>query len=117
MKFPHGVSVHRHRAELATDPYSGELTRLDWSRIDCEIIDDCAIAPVTSSESPTVERERLNLMRTVYLPYGADVLAGDRLVFDCREWLVDGDAVQWLNPYTGRQAGAVVRVERMEPRG
>lgn len=106
--FPFGESVVRLRAKRKVDPYTNEA-RPDWSQSPESLtIDDCAFNPGGSHESVEPGREPILSKPTVYAPYGADILAGDRLVVRGVTFDVDGHPSQWRNPFTGWQAGVSV---------
>lgn len=70
----------------------------------------CAINWLSSSEN-TDRRETTTALVEVYCPAGADILATDRVRLpDGRVFRVDGAPASWHNPFTGWDAGIVVRL-------
>lgn len=116
MTFIHGRLVTRLRPRMLPDPYSGELTRVDWVGADRLQIPHCWLAPVSSEEAPGVDRDRLTTLRTLHAPHGADIRAGDRIEADGL-WDVDGHPADWTSPLTGWKPGITVSLTRTEVAG
>lgn len=112
--FGYGETVARLRAPLVADPYSGAATRRDWAVAVSLTIAGCAVDPGQSSEAPTVNREAVTTTPTLYAPYSADVLAGDRIVSASGTWEVDGHGARWSSPFTGWQPGSVFKLRRAD---
>lgn len=112
--FTYGETVVRLRAPLVPDPYTGENTRVDWDDEDnppAELdIPGCLFDPGGSTEPSEVGRESVVTKPTVYAPFGADVLAGDRVVVRGRVWQINGDPAEWRNPFTGWEPGLVLNL-------
>lgn len=103
----------RLRRKLIVDRYSGEPTFGSWDDPDEHPLFPCAFAPGTSNEFPTVEREQLRDLATLYVPYQADVDDEDRVRGpDGRVWSVEGSRADWRNPHTGTKAGSDVQIKR-----
>lgn len=115
MTFPHGETVTRLRAPLVADVYSGASTARDWGAAVALSIAGCAVDPGGSSEAPTVNREPVTTTPTLYAPFGADVLTGDRIVSATTgTWDVDGHGARWRSPFTGWEAGSVFPLRRTD---
>lgn len=112
--FDYGETVTRLRAPLVTDPYSGTATKRDWTAAACLPIPDCAVDPGQSSGAPTVNRESVTTTPTLYAPFGADVLEGDRIVSTTCTWDVDGHGAQWRSPFTGWAPGSAFPLRRTD---
>ena len=115
---PYGETIVRLRAVLVADPYSGEDTKPAWddeAQPPAELdIPGCAIDPGGSTEPSEVGRESVVTKPTVYAPFGADVLPGDRVVVRGRTWQVDGDPAEWRSPFTGWEPGTVIKLMAVE---
>lgn len=96
--FPYGETVVRLRAPLVADPYSGAATKRDWSAAASLPIADCVVDPGGS----------------LYGPYDADVIEGDRIVSASGTWDVQGHGAHWVSPFTGWQPGAVWPLRRSD---
>lgn len=115
--FPYGQTVVRLRRATKTDPYSGQPTLADWANADEVEIPGCAVAPVSAAEEPTVDRDKLTTLRTLYGPFGVDIKAEDRIrTADGDLWNVIGDPKPWQNPMTGWEPGTVTHLEKREVR-
>lgn len=112
--FPYGETVTRLRAPLAADPYSGANTRRNWAQAASLTVPGCAVDPGGSVESRTVNREPIVTTPTLYAPFGADVLAGDRIVSATGTWDVEGHGADWASPFTGWQPGSVFPLRRAD---
>lgn len=109
--FAHGETITRLRGVPATDRFSGEVVTLDWTSPARQDITGCGFDPGTSVESLEVARDTVNTQPTVYAPSGADVTALDRVIVRGREWQVDGDPAEYVNPFTGWAAGLVIKLK------
>lgn len=80
-------------------------------------IERCALAPsgsteVVNGQATVVDKD------TVYAPYDADVAARDEIVvpagqpIDAGTYQVDGSPGRYRNPFTGEEAGCVIRLTR-----
>lgn len=96
------------------DPYSGE-PKVGWESPTETALEGCFSAPVSSVEAPTVDREELRTLRTLYCPFGTVVEPADRLRDERGVvWRVDGHREDWRSPYTGWEAGTVVALKLLE---
>ena len=109
-----GEAIERLRAPLIADDYSGQATARDWTNPDSVTLAGFAIDPGGSHLAMTVNREQITTTPTMYGPFGADVLAGDRVRLRGRTWDVTGHRADWRNPYTGREAGASWPLQAVE---
>lgn len=111
--FLYGVTVTRQRPREAFDPYSQQNTQADWSDPLEKDFEGCAVWPTSSVEVVPQGSELRNQIVTVYnvaLPYGADVLAQDRIKLPDGSIIeVQGEVEQWKQPMTGWEAGAVAK--------
>ena len=115
--FPYGQTVTRLRRGTVVDPYSGQPTLADWDAADEVEIPGCAVAPVSATEAPTVDRDKLTTLRTLYGPFGVDIKAEDRIrTADGDLWNVIGDPEPWQHPMTGWEPGTVTHLEKWEVR-
>ena len=113
--FDHGETVIRLRAPLVADPYSGQATERDWPNATSVALEGFAIDPGTSVEVSTANRTQITTTPTLYGPYGADVLASDRVRDESgTTWEVVGNRSDWRNPFTGWLAGASWPLKRVE---
>lgn len=111
--FPYGESVTVLRGTPVTDPYSGEETGTDWSTPTATVVTDCGVAPRLTPESPANDRTLIIEGYTVFMPYGTDVLATDRVVVRGDTYDVDGDVGVWRNPFTGWEPGIEVNLKKV----
>lgn len=110
--FPHGFTLTVHRAG-GTDRFGNPLPGTSHT------IDGCAVSPSGSTElvngQATVTAED-----RVYAPYDADVTAQDEIEIPAGQpiaagrYQIDGEPQRWRNPFTGLDAGTVVRLTRTE---
>lgn len=109
-----GETVIRERARLALDPYSNELTVLDWSTPDLLQIEGTAIAPGTSTEARQVNRAPVTTPMSIYGPPAMDVKPRDRIRARSGLWEVEGEVANWINPFTGWEPGAEFAIKKWE---
>jgi hypothetical protein len=106
-----GETVTRLRAKAATNPYSGTSEVRDWTSPDALEVRRVGFEPsgltmVTVDGATTFRRARF------FLPFGADVAEGDRVVRpDGTVYRTTGPRADWTNPLTGRRAGSVIEAE------
>lgn len=112
--FAHGENGIRLRAAVVEDPYSGEPTGRDWDTADTLALSDLAFNPGSSNEPREVGRNAVITQPEVYGPVGIDVLAGDRLEIRGRTYEVEGDVSEWRSPFTGWEAGVVIKLQAVE---
>jgi hypothetical protein len=111
--FAFGETVTRQRGDGVTDPYSGEATELNWDSPDELEIDGVAVAPGAFVESATPDRTRVDIDFTLCGPYEADIEPLDRVIVRGHTCEVIGKRQDWLNPFTGNQAGCVAEVRKV----
>lgn len=108
MTFPHGVTATVSRPggmDADGNPLPGTS----------HTVDGCGVAPAGSFEehfqASTVEWD-LDL----YAPFGADFIAEDAVTLpgDTTRYQVHGRPSPWRNPFTGWEAGTVVRLKAVE---
>ena len=114
MVFAYSETITRLRAPLVADAYSAASTRRDWAGASSVALEGFALDPGGSSEASTVNREQITTSPTLIGPYGADVLASDRVTIRGVTWEVVGNRADYLNPFTGWQAGSTWPLRRVE---
>lgn len=78
-------------------------------------IEDVAVEPTGTDESPEAMGVWVITGFKLYLPYGADLLDTDRITIrDIPGWHVEGDSMVtgWRNPFDGKGRGSVISVRR-----
>lgn len=72
----------------------------DWdeSKVDKLTITGCSIQPATTSLSMDGRVLGINEQWTAYLPEGSDVKAGDRIEFEGKTYVINGDPKEWTAP-------------------
>lgn len=85
-------SVIRLRAKTKTE--RGSVV-LDWSKPNEKEITGCSVQPASTSLSEDGRVLGTSDGITVYLPAGADVLAGDRIRFAGEDYTIDGVPRVW----------------------
>lgn len=113
MSFSHGETVTRVRAARVSDPYSGEVERLDWTSTTSAAIPGCGVAPRVSEEPLGEGRALVSTGLVVFAPTGADIGRLDRVIARGETWDVDGDPADWRNPFTGWAPGLAVNLKRI----
>lgn len=112
--FGYSETVVRLRAPLVADPYSGAATLRDWVNAARLPIEGCAVNPGGSVESQSVDRAPIVSTPSLLAPYGADVVAGDRIESESGVWDVQGHGAQWRSPLTGHEFGSVFPLRRSD---
>lgn len=70
----------------------------------------CAVAMQSTVDNNDARATVLSWLE-MFCPPGADIEPGDEVTLpDGRTYLVDGQPATWRNPYTGTEAGVVVRL-------
>lgn len=74
----------------------------DWAtdKINTLTITGCSVQPATTSLSMDGRVLGINEQWTAFLPEGSDVQAGDRILFDGKTYVINGDPKEWTAPYT-----------------
>lgn len=105
--FPFGETIIRIRAPRTPDAYNPAGPGVpDWSAAVETSLDGFAVDPGGSTEAATVNREQITTSPTLYGPFGADVVASDRVRVRGVTWEVAGNRADWRNPFTGWEAGS-----------
>jgi hypothetical protein len=110
--FANGVTVTRLRGDTVDDGYNG--SRIDWTTPDELEIPGCALAPRVEPELRDDGRQGVFHAWTLYMPYGADIAAHDRVDTPQGLFEVEGEPGDWRSPYTGREHGATVHLQRID---
>lgn len=72
----------------------------DWDRAVPHIVEGCSVQP-TSTSGELAGRTNTTTRATCYLPYGADVMAGDRIIWEGTPYAIDGEPLPWKSPFGG----------------
>jgi hypothetical protein len=72
------------------------------------------VAPRTSSKTVGSSEVTVTEDLIVYLPAGTSVLATDMFEVRDRRYLVDGEAFNWVSPFTGWNPGVTVELRKAE---
>jgi len=88
-------SVTRKRPGTTTE--RGQ-TVPDWSNASSLIIKGCSVQPATTSLDQDGRILGITDGFTAYLPAGSDVIAGDHIIFNGKEYTIDGEPRPWLSP-------------------
>lgn len=112
--FGNGETITITRLGAVTSGYddAGDPNRAAPSTFD---VTDVGVAPITSDESAELFGDVAENGYTLYLPYGTELLATDRVtVRGVAGWQVVGDArtVDWRSPFSGWTPGTVAIVRR-----
>lgn len=110
---PNGESVVRERPKLIQDPYSGKPTLADWTDPDKIDLEGVAIAPSSSTEPVSDDRQQLTTQMSIYCSSTDDVLPMDRIRASSGLWSVEGEVADWTNPLTGWNPGAEFRIKKV----
>ncbi|NVM97825.1 hypothetical protein [Arthrobacter sp. SDTb3-6] len=105
MMFDQGETIVRLRRQMVADPYSGELTQGSWEAADELPIEGAAVAPSSTTEPASANRQMVITSMSVYGPPGMDVLRADRIRARSGLWEVAGENAAWVNPFTGWAPG------------
>ncbi|MEU7771227.1 hypothetical protein AB0C44_07865 [Micromonospora taraxaci] len=110
--FPYGETVTVLRAVLVEDEYENQVR--DWENATPTPYAGCAVAQNGRDESLTGDRNVIASDLIVFMPFGADVLATDRLEIRGRAYEVVGATFAWRSPFSGLAFGTVVYCNRVE---
>lgn len=110
---PNGETVIRLRRTLILDPYSQENTLGDWQDADELDIEGCAIAPSSSTETATENRQMVITDMSIYGPPGMDIREHDRIHARTGVWDVKGENAEWVNAFTGWRPGAEFHIAKV----
>lgn len=89
----------------------GEPTEAGVDRYSCP---SAFTAPRMSSDLDEPGRAGVVVGLTLYVPYGFDVLAGDRVDVDGVIYECDGDPADWCSPLSGWEAGTTIALRRVD---
>lgn len=110
VRFTHGEPVTWVRViEGETDSYGNPTTSTEDT-----IIENCGVAPRVEAEQVGDNRAMVINGYDIYTEFGIAVGSHDRIVVRGEVCEVDGDVAHWRSPWTGWQAGSVIRVKRVE---
>jgi hypothetical protein len=101
-------TVTRQRPTTTTDGYGD--TTVDWSAPTSVDLTVRGVEPVSSTENNDGRQAVITGFR-VYLPTGADVLPGDRVVLRGATYEVDGEPADWRSPWNSNLGGVVVALK------
>ena len=91
-------SVTRKRPGETTD--RGSVIP-DWSNATEITINGCSVQPAATTLSQDGRALGISDGYTAFLPPNADVAAGDHIIYNGKEYAIDGEPRQWFSP-TGR---------------
>lgn len=83
----------------------------DWDNASALTIKGCSVQPSISTTSQDGRVLGISDSYSAYLPKGADVRAGDHIVFDGEEFAIDGEPRKWTSP-TGRLTHVQINLVR-----
>ena len=83
----------------------------DWTNTTSVSISGCSVQPASTSLSQDGRVLGISDAWTAYLPTGADVLAGDKIMFDGNEYAIDGEPRTWVSP-TGSRSNIQLNLVR-----
>ena len=83
----------------------------DWDAAASLVISGCSVQPSTTSLSQDGRVLGIDESFTLYMPPTADVIEGDRVVFNGETYTVIGVPKRWISP-TGGLSNKQVSIER-----
>lgn len=83
----------------------------DWDNADELVINGCTMQPAASNLTQDVRVLGVLDGYTCYMPAGADVKAGDRIVFEDNTYEIDGEPRVWTSA-TGNISHIMLNLER-----
>lgn len=72
-----------------------------------------AFGPGVSDETAEAFGAQVIDMGTVYADRGTDIKSADKLIIRGETWQVEGNARDWLNPFSDQPAGVEILVRRV----
>lgn len=105
---PHKIT--RLRAAPVIDPYSGEVTGLEWSDPDRLPIEGCSVQPGPAQRQDLDRRSSVTILFTVWAPT-SDVTEQDRVEYAGETYAIDETIQVWDFPPL---AHAVIPLRRVE---
>lgn len=92
-----------------TDPYSGETVSADWDNPVVALVDVCGVAPAGSTESLTDGSRPVDWDYDLLFDHPVEVSRLWRVRVRGEVLAVSGRPAVWRSPFTGWDAGTVVR--------
>lgn len=105
MRFPYGQTVTVVRGG-GVDQYGDPIAGVSF---DVEL---CAVAPRSSSDINDRSRSGVIVGKLVLFPAGTVILPADRFEIGGVAWELDGDAGDWVSPFTGWNPGVEAALKR-----
>lgn len=85
----------------------------DWDNpVSVTVVGGCSVQPAGTSLDESGRWATMDGL-TAYLPYTADVKAGDRVTFDGLDYAIEGEPRKWASP-TGAVAHIFLNLKRWE---
>lgn len=85
----------------------------DWTNPEQLIIRGCSVQPAGTSLTQDGRIQSITDGYTCYAPPEADVKAGDRIRYECQDYVINGEPRTWHSP-TGRATHTQINLERWE---
>lgn len=86
-------------------------TIYDWSAPSELVITGCSVQPASTGLTQDGRVLGINEGLTIYCPPGSDILAYDRIVYNDKTYVINGEPKEWVSP-TGRVSNLQINVER-----
>lgn len=83
----------------------------DWTNATSETISGCSVQPAQTTLNEDGRVLGITDGLTAYLPNGADVQAGDRIVYDSETYEITGEPRVWVSP-TGMRNHILLNLKR-----
>lgn len=83
----------------------------DWANTTSISISGCSVQPSTTTLSEDGRVLGISDRWTAFVPTGADVQAGDKIIFDGNDYAIDGDPRTWTSP-TGARSNIQLNLVR-----
>lgn len=83
----------------------------DWTNTDQLTITGCSMQPSSTSLTQDGRIQGIADGYTCYLPPGADVIAGDRILYNGKTYTINGEPRAWTSP-TGLVSNTQLQLER-----
>lgn len=98
--------IIKRRSAASTDDYGNVVHTTSTITVK-----GCFLGFGSTSEPVEPNREPVDVSVTLYFPNGTRIEEGDRFIVRNTEWVKDGHAASWENPF-GLDAGVVVPVRK-----
>ena len=85
----------------------------DWDHANSLVIPGCSFQPANTTLSQDGRVLGITETTVCYMPYGADIKEGDRLLFEGETYTVIGVPMRWRSP-TGAVSHTRVNLERWQ---